>query len=1068
MSFYSRRLLVLFLLVAFGCTFAAAQCTPATSPAAKICSPVNGGTYTSPVSLVVGTADAHPISAIYTYVDNVVVNKTYASSVNTTVNIASGSHNVRVQVWDSTGAILRDSVNITVTASSGVTIAVSPTNATMLVNTTQQFTATVTGTSNTGVTWSVDGVNGGNSTTGTISSSGLYTAPAAAGSHTVRATSVADTTKFAQASVSVVTQLPNCTPSTDPGAKICSPANGSTDASPVHVVVGTKDTAHRISAIYTYVDNVVVNKTYAGTVDTTISIAAGSHILRVQAWDTSGAIYRDSVSMTVASGPPQTTVTVSPSSATVAPSATQQFTATVTNNSNTSVTWSVDGVAGGNSTVGTVDPTGLYTAPSANGTHTVTATSVADTTKSGSATVTVGTPQTTVTVSPSTASVVTGGTKQFTATVTNNSNTSVTWSVDSVAGGNSTVGTVSASGLYTAPSATGTHTVTATSAADTTKSGHATVTVTSAVSSVTISPKLAVLTPEQTQQFTANTSVNWSVDGVAGGDSTVGTISSGGLYTPPSASGSHQITGTSTTDSTKTGNATAHVTTYAGTFTYHNDNSRTGQNTAETVLSPSNVNSGQFGKLFSRTVDGFVFAQPLYVRAVNVSGVGARNVVYVATEHASVYAFDADGKTSSPLWKRSFINPAAGINPVTGSEVNNFDLGPEAGITSTPVIDAGSGTMYVLVRTNENGTYFQRLHAISLASGADTKTAVVVSATVNGSGVGGDGSGHIAFNPLIQNQRTALLMANNNVYVAWASHGDNGSYHGWIMAFSASTLQRTAVLNLTPNGKDGGVWGGGSGTAADSSGNIFLSTGNGTNDVTSSALDFGDSYLKTNAGLAPVDYFTPFDQSTLNSGDLDLGASGLVLLPDQSGAHPHVMVGSGKRGDLYVVDRDSLGGFHSGSNTNAVQYLPRAVGLNSAPDQFFGIGSYWNGNMYFAGSFDHLRQFTVSAGLLSTSAVHTSPQVLSSNRAAEPVISADGSSNGIVWVIATDTYTSNTAPAVLHAYDASNVGTELWNSAQNSSRDAGGKVVKFTTPTVANGRVYMGTRTELDVYGLLP
>ena len=972
-----RALLSVLVVILFGSVIASATCTPATNPGAKICSPVNGGTYSSPVPLVVGTADTHTISAIYTYVDNVVVNKTYASSVNTTIAISPGSHNVRVQVWDSTGAILRDSVNITVTSGSGVSIAISPTNATLLVNTTQQFSATVSGSSNTAVTWSVDGVAGGNSTTGTISSSGLYTAPAAAGSHTVRATSVADTTKFAQAAVSVVTSMPTCTPATDPGAKICTPTNGSTVGSPVNVVVNTLDSAHRISAIYTYVDNVVVNKTYAGTVNTTIAIAAGSHILRVQAWDTTGAIYRDSVSITVTSGPPQTTVTVSPSSATVAPSATQQFVATVTGNTNTSVTWSVDGVAGGNSATGTIDATGLYTAPSTTGSHTVTATSVADSTKSASAAVTVGT-----------------------------------------------------------------------------------------ASSVTISPKQAVVTPEETKQFTANTTVNWSVDGIAGGNSTVGTISSSGLYTPPSTAGGHQITATMASDSTKSASVPVYVSTYAGTFTYHYDNARTGQQTNEIALSPANVNHNQFGKLFSRSVDGFVFAQPLYVRGVTI-GSAKHNVVFVATEHASVYAFDADGNSSTPLWHRSFINPTAGINVVTGAEVNNYDLGPEVSITSTPVIDPAAGTMYVLVRTNESGTYFQRLHAISLASGADKMTAATISATVNGSGVGGDGAGHISFNNLVQNQRPSLLLANGNVYIGWASHGDNGSYHGWLMAYSASTMQRVGVFNTTPNGKDGGIWMGGAGPAADANGNIYVATGNGTNDVTGSALDFGDSYMKFSSTLAPLDYFTPFDQSTLNSGDLDLGSSGLVLVPDQAGSFPHVLVGSGKRGDLYVINRDAMGGFHSGSNTNALQYLPRAVGVNTAEDQFFGIGSYWNGNMYFAGSFDHLKQFTMSNGLLSSNPVHISVEALSSDRSAEPIISSNGNSNGIVWVIATDTYQSNTSALVLHAYDANNVGTELYNNTQAGTRDLGGKVVKFTAPTVANGRVYVGTRNSLDVYGLL-
>lgn len=870
-------------------TFAAAQCVPATSPAAKICSPANGSTVSSPVSLIVGTADTHSISAIYTYVDNVVVNKTYASSVNTTLAIAPGTHTLRVQVWDTSGAILRDSVSITVSGGGG---------------------------------------------TGA------------------------------------------CTPATNPGAKICSPVNGSTVSSPVHVVVATAD-AHTVSAIYTFVDNIVVNKTYASAVDTTVSVAAGSHTMRVQAWDTTGAILRDSVNITVSAGPPTTSVSISPTSV----------------------------------------------------------------------------------------SVGSGGTQQFTATVSNNANTAVNWSVDGVAGGSTAAGTISAGGLYTAPTQTGSHTVTATSAADATKSASAAVTVTSP-NAVTVMPRQSVVTPEGTIQYTANTSVTWSVDGVAGGNATIGTISASGLYTPPATAGYHEVRAQSTVDPTQSALVVLYVTTYAGNFTYHGDNARTGQNTSENALTPENVNVHQFGKLFSRTVDGFVFAQPLYVRNVTIGG-ASHNVVYVATEHASVYAFDADGKGTSALWKRSFINPAAGINVVTNSEVGNSDLGPEVSLTGTPVIDPVTGTMYAVVRTNENGTYFQRLHAISLTTGADTMTPATISATVNGTGVGGDGAGHISFNELIQNQRPALLMANGNIYVAWGAHGDLGAYHGWLMVFSASTLQKIAVANITPNGKDGGIWMSGSGPAADANGNIYLSTGNGTNDVAAGGHDISDSYLKMDPSGTVTDYFTPFDQQTLNVGDLDLGASGLVLLPDQTGVHPHVMVGSGKRGDLYVVDRDQLGGFHAGDNSNIIQYFPRALGVNTAGDQFFGSGSYWNGNIYFVGAFDHLKQYSVSGGLLSTSPIHTSAEALSSNRSAEPVVSANGNSNGIVWVLATDTYTSSN-PAVLHAYDATNVGTELYTNTQAGTRDLGGKVLKFTTPTVANGRVYVGTRTQLDVYGLLP
>jgi hypothetical protein len=337
------------------------------------------------------------------------------------------------------------------------------------------------------------------------------------------------------------------------------------------------------------------------------------------------------------------------------------------------------------------------------------------------------------------------------------------------------------------------------------------------------------------------------------------------------------------------------------------------------------------------------------------------------------------------------------------------------GITSTPAIDHSAGTMYLVVRTKENGAYFQRLHAISITTGADKMTAATIKATVSGTGVGGDGAGHIPFDPLTQNQRASLLLANGNIYIAWASHGDHGNYHGWLMAYNASTFAQVGAWNLTANGKEGGIWMAGAGPAADSNGFVYLTTGNGTNDVAGANIDFGDAYIKVNPSLGLVDFFSPFDQAALNSGDLDVSSSGVMVVPDQPGAHPHLLIGSAKRGDIYVIDRDSMGGFHSGSNSNIVQYLPGAVGKNSSPDNLFGMCSYWNGNVYFSGSFDHLKQFTLTNGLLSTSAAHTSPTVLAGGRSAVPVVSSNGSSDGIVWVISTDTTSETGMSGGLHA-----------------------------------------------------
>ena len=598
---------------------------------------------------------------------------------------------------------------------------------------------------------------------------------------------------------------------------------------------------------------------------------------------------------------------------------------------------------------------------------------------------------------------------------------------------------------------------------------------------VTISPTTATLEEGQTQQFkagvsgTSNTAVAWSVDGVAGGNATVGTISDSGLYTAPGAAGTHTVLATSVADSTKSASAAVTVTlptqaaTFSGQFTYHNDNNITGLNPKESVLTPANVNATQFGKLFTRALDGYVFAQPLYVPNVNIAGKGTFNVVYVATEHDSVYAYDADGGVSSALWHRSFIDSSSGITTVPASDIfNNYDEGPEVGITSTPVIDPSSGTMYVVAVTKENGSYFQRLHALDITTGAEKFGGpVAISGSVSGTGLGAV-NGVVSFDPLLENQRAALLLANGNVYVAFSSHGDGGNNHGWLFAYDASSLSRVAFWCTSPNDWDAAIWGAGSGLAADGSGNIFAVTSNGTFDYNSGGKDVADSYVKLSASLGILDYFTPYDQQTLNTDDLDAGASGVLLVPDaQSNTiHTHLAIGSNKRGDVYVIDRDNMGKYQTSSNTNIVQYLPRALGQNSEDDQYFGVGAYWNGNLYFAGSYDNLKQFSLQDGLLSASPTHQSPEVVATDRSARPVVSSNGNSAAIVWLISTD---DGASTPTLRAYDATNINHELYNSTQDPSRDTPtGGVLKFNSPTIANGKVYFAAQKNLNVYGLLP
>ena len=423
---------------------------------------------------------------------------------------------------------------------------------------------------------------------------------------------------------------------------------------------------------------------------------------------------------------------------------------------------------------------------------------------------------------------------------------------------------------------------------------------------------------------------HWSVDGVAGGSTSAGTISSSGLYTASGTLGPHVITATS---GGNTANATAYITNYAGTFTFHNDNMRDGANLNETVLTPSNVNSANFGKLFSYPLDGLSFASPLYVENVTIPGQGVHNVVYVATENDSVYAFDADGRSSTPLWKDSFINPSAGINPIPPADTGETgDIPNEIGITGTPVIDPTTNTLYVVAATKEvtGGvtSYVNRLHALDLSTGAEKLGGPIqITATVKGTGIDAV-NGTITFNNITENQRPALTLANGELYIGFANHGNNEPYHGWLMAYNPTTLHQDWVFCSTPNAEAGGIWMGGDGPAVDSSGSIYFSTGNGTYDGPTGSSDYGDTLLRLNPNGTVGDYFTPYNYATLEADDIDLASGGILLLPDQPGAHTHEVIAGGKGGTLYLVDRDNMG--HVGTTSDGPD---RPVADQRLPDR---------------------------------------------------------------------------------------------------------------------------------------
>jgi hypothetical protein len=519
-------------------------------------------------------------------------------------------------------------------------------------------------------------------------------------------------------------------------------------------------------------------------------------------------------------------------------------------------------------------------------------------------------------------------------------------------------------------------------------------------------------------------------------------------------------------------------------LTYQYNVQRTGANLFETILTPANVNTATFGKVFSCSVDSFIYGQPLFVPKMNIAG-GTHNVVFVATENNSIYAFDADGKTCTPLW-HTFIDrpvPCSTNSPVPGANCDLVFNTPGVGITSTMFIDptqGSHGVIYVEARTAPSGVgaFFHGLHKLDLTTGKEMPDGPsVINASIAGNACDSVG-GVVSFNSAAHNNRAALLYANGVVYIAFGSINDvpvcpNGAYHGWILGYNAFNIkQQVTVFNTSRNkstngsgaGGLGAIWGGA--LAASLSNIIFAVTANGPFDPT--VGDWGNSYLKlqpSGSTLKVLDYFAPY--KIFNNDDQDLGASTGIILSGIPGPYPHELIGGDKNGTIYVVNSDAMGKFNR-SLDQIIQELPGGVGVHlstsptcgtNANDCDYSTPAYWNGHLYFSGVNDHVKEFTLSNGLL------TGPMSQSSQTfgypGATPTISANGTKNAIVWVV-------EPAKAVLHAYDATNLGNELYNSRQNSTRDALGSNVKFAPVTVVNGRVYIGTKTRIVGYGLLP
>jgi len=499
--------------------------------------------------------------------------------------------------------------------------------------------------------------------------------------------------------------------------------------------------------------------------------------------------------------------------------------------------------------------------------------------------------------------------------------------------------------------------------------------------------------------------------------------------------------------------------------TYHDDIGRTGQNLLETILTTSNVNSSSFGKLFTLPVDGIIDAEPLYLSAVAIPNKGTHNVIYTATENDSVYAFDAD--TGALLWHVSVL----GSGETPSDDHGCGQISPQIGITSTPAINrhiGPHGTIYVVAMSKNSSTYFQRIHALDITTGAEQFGGpITVQAKYPGTGDNSH-NGFVIFDPGQYAERAGLLLLNGVLYTGWTSHCDARPYTGWLIGYNATTLAQTSVLNLTPNGSEGSIWQSGSGIASEGQ-NLYFLDANGTFDTTLNAQgfpskgDFGNGFIKvsiTNNQLQVADYFNMFDTVNESDNDEDLGSGGVVILPpmqDASGTTRSLAIGAGKDQNIYIVNRNNMGKFNP-SNDNAIyQELDGVLGGGE-----WATAAYFNGSMYYGPVGNNLMQFQFSKAKLSASP-HSKSAASFTYPGTTPSVSANGSSNAIVWAI------EHSDPNdVLHAYDATNLANEYYNSSQaGNQRDQFGTASHFGTPMIVNGKVYVGTATNVTVFGLL-
>lgn len=678
---------------------------------------------------------------------------------------------------------------------------------------------------------------------------------------------------------------------------------------------------------------------------------------------------------------------------------------------------------------------------------------------------------------PANQTVTTGQTATFSVTASGTAPFTYQWRKNT----NNISGATAAS--YTTPATTNGENnakfdVVVTNAAGNVTSTQATLTVTSAAvaPSITTQPANQTVTAGQTATFsvvatgTAPLSYQWQknavdISGATNSSYTTPMTTVGDNNTMFRVIVSNSVGPTTSNSATLTVNPGT-TTSSVDVITYHYDNGRSGQNLNESILTPANVNVSKFGKLGAFTVDGLVDAQPLYLSNVAIPNVGNKNVLYVVTEHGSVYAFDTDsinGNTSAPLWQKSTL-----LSGETTSDNRGCgQVSPEIGITSTPVIDRARGphgAIYVVAMSKSGSSYFQRLHALDLATGAELFGGPsTITAQYPGTGDNSSG-GFVVFDPKQYKERPGLLQISGTIYTTWSSHCDIRPYTSWVMAFSADTLAQTSVLNLVPNGSEGGIWMAGTAPGADSNGNLFFIIGNGDFDTNLNAQGFptngncGNCLVKltTSSGLKLADYFTPHNTVAESNADEDFGSGGgivLVDVQDSTGTTRHLTVGAGKDAIIYVVDRDSMGKFNS-TTDQIYQEISGQLGGG-----VFSMPAYFNGTIYYGAVGDALKAFPIISGKLKTSPTSQSAHTFG-YPGTTPAVSASGSTNGIVWAVDNN--------GKLLAFDATDLTKVLYDSSTAPSGRDSFSGNKFITPMIANGKVYVGTPNSVAVFGLLP